>query len=91
MILIIDENNSFKHSKFTKLVFRDIGKSVKIKKLELTESHKRISLTNKEKQFSKKEDRYKAIYILKVAIEAILLRLEQYLHFVYIESMLNLM
>ena len=54
MILIIDENNSFKHSKFTKPVFRDIGKSVKIKKLELTESHKRISLTNKEKQFRKK-------------------------------------
>ena len=72
-------------------MFRDIGKSVKIKKLELTESHKRISLTNKEKQFSKKEDRYEAIYILKVAIEAILLRLEQYLPFVYIESMLNLM
>ena len=54
MILIIDENNSFKHSKFTKPVFRDIGKSVKIKKLELTESHKTISLTNKEKQFRKK-------------------------------------
>ena len=49
MILIIDENNSFKHSKFTKLVFRDIGKSVKIKKIELTESHKRILLTNIEK------------------------------------------
>ena len=30
-------------------MFRDFGKSVKIKKLELTESHKRISLTNKEK------------------------------------------
>ena len=54
MILIIDENNSFKHSKFTKLVFRDIGKSGKIKKIELTEPHKRISLTNIEKAIQKK-------------------------------------
>ena len=54
MILIIDENNSFKHSKFTKLVFRDIGKSVKIKKIELTESHKRILLTNIEKTVQQK-------------------------------------
>ena len=54
LILIIDENKFFKHSKFIKLMFRDFGKSVKIKKLELTESHKRISLTNKEKQFRKK-------------------------------------
>ena len=49
LILILNQNKFFKHSKFTKLVFRDIDKSVKIKKLELRESHKRISLTNKEK------------------------------------------
>ena len=72
-------------------MFSDIGKLVKIKKLRLTESHKRILLTNKEKTIQQKDDRYEAIYILKVAIEAILLRLEQYLPFVYIESMVNLM
>ena len=54
LILIIDENKFFKHSKFTKLVFRGFGKSVKIKKLELTESRKRISLTNKEKTIQQK-------------------------------------
>ena len=54
LILIFDENRFFKHSKFTKLVFPDIGKFVKIKKLELTESHKRISLTNKEKTIQQK-------------------------------------
>ena len=60
-------------------MFRGFGKSAKIKKLELTESHKRIPLTNKEKTVSKKGDKYEAIYMLKTAIEAILLRLEQYL------------
>ena len=54
MILIIDENNSCKHSKVTKLVFRDIGTSVKTKKLELTESHKRISSTDKEETIQQK-------------------------------------
>ena len=38
---------------------------------------------------SKKDDKYEAIYMLKVAIEAILLPLEQYLSFVYIESLVN--
>ena len=65
-------------------MFPDIAKSVRIKKLELTESHKKSSLTKK-KQFNKKGDRYEVIYILKVAMEAILLYLEQYLPFVYIE------
>ena len=59
-------------------MFRGFGKSAQIKKLELTESHKRIPLTKK-KKFSKKDDKYEAIYMLKTAIEAILLRLEQYL------------
>ena len=54
MILIIDENNSFKHSKFTKPVFRDIGKSVKIKKLELTESHKRLLINKQRKTIQEK-------------------------------------
>ena len=33
LILIIDEHKFFKNSKFTKLAFRDFGKSVKIKEL----------------------------------------------------------
>ena len=40
LILILNQSKFFKHSKFTKLVFRDIDKSVKIKKLELRESQK---------------------------------------------------
>ena len=45
-----------------------------------------INKKKKKKQFSKRDDRYEAIYILKVAIEAILLRLELFalcIHRVY--------